>query len=707
MIRFFFIFSLLYSVIYSQKLIIKDSETGLEIDNVLIKINEFSFDSIISFENYFYLFNEDDSVHFFQIGYYSKDFIFKDIKNIDVIYLVPKLFAGNEVIVKENRISLNKTEISKIINLDSLELNYYPDISDFIKKNTNLYLKDYGGQSGLKTFSNRGLPGENLEVLFNEFKINDIGTGTYDFSNLSLNSISRFIFSNNFDLNSGLISSGGIINLFTDSFSDRPKLIFELKTDNLFSKFLYLNFSSTFQKFAFNFDLDYSQSDNDYLYLFEGVFRNRNNSDFEKYNLNFICNYYSFFNYTFIFNYKNFKSGIPGFVVNNNYNSSSAGNKNNFFFLATRIEKNIYANWKLKISASYLNQKYYLSDPFKELLIVENNKTSQINTFNCKMNSELNFDRIKTSVGYEFTLNRFNENLSHEELMTRNQQDLFASVNATLLKNNLIFEEISVSGLLRTKYLNNENKMYNDYALGLYFSFSEIQNLFFQFNFINNNRITTFNEIYYSKMISMTELKPEKFQSMEINANYHNEQFFNFSANANLFNIQGEDKIVWVPSRLAFQTPINIAKINSVGFELSIGQKFFENLISYNVNYTYTNAKNKSSLSTNDLSFNKLLLYSPLHRFNFQLFINYQSISSSFNLSYASESFYTNDNSYLNRLKPYFISDLSFAYVFRLFDLEQKISMSFFNLFNENYMIIQSYPMPLMTINFNYELQIL
>jgi outer membrane receptor protein involved in Fe transport len=167
------------------------------------------------------------------------------------------------------------------------------------------------------------------------------------------------------------------------------------------------------------------------------------------------------------------------------------------------------------------------------------------------------------------------------------------------------------------------------------------------------------------------------------------------------------DKIIWAPTRLALQTPRNIAKVVSQGFELSLKQKAFDDLLHIDVFYTFTDARNKNQTSAQDLSYNKLLIYSPQHQFNFNIIINLYDFTLSTYTTYASERFYTSDNDVNSVLPQYIVFDTSVSYRFEILNFKQSLVLTAYNLFNESYFIIQSYPMPLRTFLITYNMEIL
>ncbi|RPI71463.1 MAG: TonB-dependent receptor [Ignavibacteriales bacterium] len=171
--------------------------------------------------------------------------------------------------------------------------------------------------------------------------------------------------------------------------------------------------------------------------------------------------------------------------------------------------------------------------------------------------------------------------------------------------------------------------------------------------------------------------------------------------------MDGKDKIIWIPTRLALQTPRNISKINTQGVELSIEKKLFGDILDISFFYIYTDARNKSKVSENDLSYNKQIIYTPAHRFNFNFTARLNPFSFSLYSSFVDKRFYTTDNNNNYLLPEYFITDISASYNFKIFNHNQSLTLTVYNLLNEDYFVIQSYPMPLRTFLITLNMEIL
>jgi len=145
--------------------------------------------------------------------------------------------------------------------------------------------------------------------------------------------------------------------------------------------------------------------------------------------------------------------------------------------------------------------------------------------------------------------------------------------------------------------------------------------------------------------------------------------------------------------------------VNTNGFEAIASKSIIDNLFDLYCNYSFNSTINKTKLFVDDNSYNKYLMYSPKHRFNYCITFMYNNFIFSLNGNYTGTRYYSSDNSPQSLLEAYHINDLSVTYKVSVLLTKMNITGSIYNLFNRSYMIIQSYPMPLRNyyLTFNIE----
>ncbi len=117
--------------------------------------------------------------------------------------------------------------------------------------------------------------------------------------------------------------------------------------------------------------------------------------------------------------------------------------------------------------------------------------------------------------------------------------------------------------------------------------------MIFKINISESFRNPSFNERFYSSLFGNPNLNKEKYSTFSLSF----ETDYRLSGDGKLeisyYSIKGNNKIVWIPSRLALQVPYNYAEITTGGYEFLWTHRFFGGLISSEVIYNYTDSRNR------------------------------------------------------------------------------------------------------------------
>ncbi len=652
-----------------------------------------------------------DSIYFSHVAYSKTSLLYKDIK--DTVFLRPKNLITDEITITAK---YTEQGFKQTIDINNVQKSNFATIGDLIKAESDLFIKDYGGVSGVKGVSLRGLSSENTVVLFNEARINDMRTGMFDFSLISPLAIDKIEIIKNNSIESSYFSAGGIVKLSSGFNAAENKILFGAKANSDFYRSVFFNIKQIYNNFNYSINFERGYSSNNYKYNFEGIELRRQNAFFSKSFLSADIEYRTSKNILNLYtHYSHLKNGIPGFVVNNNTSSSSAYNLSKMYFFVANNNYLLQNNWFILGNVSYNYQNLYLYDPLKQIFSNKTSQSSILHETSGFVKSRYNKNNFIIHLGYEFTYS----NLKNE-MPTEN--NIFLNINKTYNKL-FINGSYSITSVPYSKEINffvgfgydfykqnllNTNKgnlfSYNTQAeikpailpsLRLLLSFSKLL------------RAPSFNEQFYSSLYNLKFLNNEYYEGYDFTIDYDKIAGTDINFTATYYNLISKDKIVWIPSRQALQTPKNYGHIRYTGVEVKIESSFFKNLINVNVLYNYNNALSKSKMFAGDNSFNKQLVYVPKERININTSINYKNITLNVYNSFTGERFYSSDNSYKNRLNQYYVCDASLSYFYQLLSFKHNISFSVFNIFNTDYFVIQSYPMPLRNYSITYIMEIL
>ncbi len=697
-----------FSVGFSQQMRIRVvDEKGSPIAEAVV--NGTNKTTITDREGYFNgaIFLNDSLITVTHIAYLPMKIKVKEMLAKKKIILRKKVFRTKEVKINSKH-PIEETSIK----IDEKLQSKYSAIVDAIRNETPLFVKDYGGYAGLKTVSFRGLSSETTLVLFNEARVNDLRSGAFNFANVGINSLDEIVFNEN-SLD-GNISAGGVINLISGVTSNKNNAMFGYSYSNLKSQQIYGKGNYNYGKLSASVNFERSFSPNEFPYKFEGKTLRRANAFYDKDFLSGSLIYSSEKLFAKIYaHYSSFKNGLPGFVVNNNTNSSKATSENVQRLIVTNLVATIDKNITYKNVLSYNSSSMAITDTSSDLLINRNYEKARMSGWVFNNNLLFDYTWLKISAGADFSGDKLNS-LSPSFLgsipysASRFMQNYYLKPRVNFGKifyaMNL-FTGFTLSYVIDNKKIISANS-FNQYPSWIAYveAINSNKNLDVKFSYSSSYRIPTFTELYYSEMFTPNRIKAEKYTDFNFSIRYSVESF---STKISLFNIYGKNKIVWMPTRLALQVPKNIKTIKSRGFELQIQKEIVNPEINFRLIYSFTDIRNLSAQSSEDNSYNKILVYSPKHQIKAGVDFTYGIFYSSVNYSLVSERYYTSDNNPRYVLPLYNLFDLTFALNFKAFGVSNNLSLNIYNAFNESYFVIQSYPMPLRTFRLSYSVNLL
>ncbi len=206
-------------------------------------------------------------------------------------------------------------------------------------------------------------------------------------------------------------------------------------------------------------------------------------------------------------------------------------------------------------------------------------------------------------------------------------------------------------------------------------------------------RTPTLNELYYSPGGNPT-LKPEHGWSEDAGYTMHiGNGNFMLSHSLSGFNRDIKDWIIWMGG--AIWTPHNIAEVHSRGLETENRLEYHVSshaVLHFGINTSYVLATTVSSAIANDGSVGKQIPYMP--RYNGQIncgiainrfYVNYNHTYTGYRFTVADESQY---------LQPYNTGNVQLMYPTKLGKYPLMLNGQLNNIWNEQYTIVSSRPMP-------------
>ncbi|MFN4111012.1 MAG: TonB-dependent receptor [Ignavibacteria bacterium] len=619
-----------------------------------------------------------------------------------------KTYTTKEILIQDRTKFFDKISSGFIKRITSTEQITSTSIGNLLASKPGIFTKSYGSEGSLQTVSIRGSGSEYTSVFINGINYNNSLNGVFDFSKFSADEMNEIIIKkgNDFEpLNSN--SFGGVIELNPFEKNDTSSSVIKLQTGSFGYQGLQLKSTGLILNTYYKIQFSHKSAKNNYEYSFNNETGIRKNSDVNQNTINLaFVNSFEIFNQPVrinsFLNLMDKKLGLPNFVSSNRHNDSGTREQekslsyslNSKVFVADWI----YINGIFGVNQNHLN----IDDPLLSINLRTKSFKLKDNSISSKFFINFISGKLFLTSGlagiYEnFDKNEFKENqTSSSENFYRKTFSANFKVNfeEILSRNLLLNSSVFVSYNSISNYYQSTFKRYEFPNIRIGLSIKSNQHNIFTFaNAGTGIRIPNFYEYSISKLTSLSskELEPEKILNYEAGIRFEKEELL---IELIYFTFDVQNKIIWIPQRVAFFSPINSGRIKSSGIEFNLENLKLSKNFSVEANYTFTNALKKFRLGETDNAYNKQIPYIPKHKASISLNFTSKLFEITFNSNYYGRRFITEDNDELFSLDPVIISNLSTTHRLNINQIKFSFQLSIQNLFNTSYQLIQSFPMP-------------
>jgi outer membrane cobalamin receptor len=587
-------------------------------------------------------------------------------------------------------------------------------IADIVRTFAGVNVKDYGGIGGLKTISVRGLSPNHTAVLFDGIQINDAQTGQIDLSKFNLNNVQQISLYNGQPQDllqpARSYASASVLSITTIRpvlTTQKPYLIQAgIKAGSFGLMNPYLQWQ---QRIGNNWQMiingNYTKANGRYKYKVEGdgsdTLAIRKNGDVRSIQTDVALywNKNDSSKFNIHINYYNARRGLPGAVI---FYSESPGqhlNNNDLFIQAgyQHLWKNglqLLLNSKLsQLKTRYLDSPYFNTKGF----ILENYRQREAyqsvalayhvtNNWDISYSADVSYTKIDADIDrYAFPGRLTILNVVASSLKFGGWQFqgnlLNTNIHETVEKGTAFQQRSVFSPTLMASVQPLANP---DLKLRAFY-----KNVF---------RAPTLDELYYFAFAERV-IKPEFVYQYDVGATYTKNlngalQYIAITVDAYYNNVR--NKILAIPSRNpAVFSFSNLGRVNIKGIDAGFKtqtkqQNGWSALLS--ANYTYQQALDVSDPESS--TYKQQIPYTPKHTLAINAGVNYRQAGIYFNHTLSSYRYYTGNNLPLYLVPGYNISDASAVYNFISGKIPLQASFEVNNIFNKNYSIIRSYPMP-------------
>lgn len=622
----------------------------------------------------------------------------------------------NEILVTTNKIRFNDKSSVPVQSLTQKEIERLTgtNVAEAIKYFSGVSIKDYGGIGGLKTVMVRSLGANHTGVFIDGVQFSDVATGQIDLGKITTDNAGEIALyigqSNNICQPARYFNSASVIcvnSVFPD-FSTRK---FHVKAAYKTGSFGLINPYVSVQNkiksvFFSDFNLNYTKANGIYPFqIFQGNSKDtkfyRTNADISSFNFN--ANLVAKMNDSSKIFFKAYyyysERGLPGAVVfYNTFSSQRLWNKDFFANIQYKSTENKSFQWLSNIKflqnqLHYLDPEYLNSDGKLE------NNYLQSEFYASQVFAYKFANSLSVMWSSDFFVNKLSANLPNYAKPER-----YTSLNVA--KVNFFNNNIDINAYLLNTFVKEQTKIGQAAKPIFKFngSFSLSCKIFKKPNtrlrllYKDIFRMPTFNDLYYS-MIGNVNLKPESAKQLNFGlVAFSKVVFFDYlSAKLDFYYNHVKDKIVAVPTKNLFVWSMrNIGIVDICGFEFQINVQTKELMKNLKVfaTYTYSFQRAIDITSSSSPTFKQQIPYIPLETASVLSTVNYKNFSLNYNALFNGFRYILGENIYENMLPSYWLSDIVAVYNFKLKSIDLKLKFEINNIFNKQYEVIKSFPMP-------------
>jgi vitamin B12 transporter len=590
-------------------------------------------------------------------------------------------------------------------------------VADAIRDFAGVNIKDYGGIGGIKTVSVRGFGANHTGILYDGVAINDAENGQIDLSKLNLNGVQQITLYNaqpeDILATARAFASASVIAIKTiqpNLTADKPyQLLLGVKAGSFGLVNPYLQWQQHINdrwSFVINSYLENANGRYKFKNELNDSTQTRNNADVSDQQadgaLYWTKNDSNKFNLHI--NYYNSDRGLPSAVLPVSH--ERLWNQN--FFLQSGYEHTwddglqLLINAKLSkeytryIDPDFLNSQGGLDDRYTQRELYQSASLAYYLTSNWEVSYSA--DVSFTDLGASSPIG---------SIYKYAYPSRFTLLN--VLASKLILGKWLFQGDLLQTYTNEHVKVgtatpaKDNLSPTLMAAFRPMQGSDLQLRAFYKDvfREPTFDEQYFFAINGSRDLKPEYIKQYDLGFTYRKglEGFLDYiTLTVDGYYNHVTNKIVAIPTQnLEITSITNLGKVKIEGTD--IGLKTQTKLIdgwqgSLAINYTYQYAVD---VDRNTAYYLQQIAYTPKNTVALNVGTDYNNMGLYFNQIISSSRYYlgqSNPGIGGDYLDGYATSDLSFIYKLTIANKRAVFSAHAANLFNENYVIVRSFPMP-------------
>ena len=591
----------------------------------------------------------------------------------------------------------------------------FVSVADAVKYFAGVNVRDYGGIGGMKTVSVRNLGAQHTAVSYDGITISDTQAGQIDIGRFSMDNIATLSLSlgqSSDQMQSARhYASGGVLSLNTEmpKFINRNySFVVALRGGSfgevspLLHYWRKIGSHTVFSAFG-----EYMRADGCYPFtLTNGGVKTkeyRHNTDI--YSWQGETNIYHTFRDSSVVQIKTYyyssKRGLPGTVILY-VNDSKETLWDENFFVQSSWNKNFDKKWKLRIRGKYNHSWNRYED--MDVKYTDGKQTDVNRQNEYYLSSTLGYEPISgfsLALAEDLSLNNLHNNIGYEVNSEPANPIRYSSLTAfsarsqnsrLLLDGNVVFTWMH-------DYIEYGDEPSNKHRISPSLSASyrilSNESLFLRAMFKSTFRVPSFNDLYYRRIGART-LVPEKALEYNLGVAWSKQisRQFKISTTVDGYYNSVHDKIVAFPTAYVWKMA-NFGRVHITGFDFTFGSDIkIADLWNASMTLSYTHQKAIDKTDKTLARYDSQIPYTPENNGGgtFMLCTPWFHIGYSVQAMGKRYSMPQNTSEYL--MRAYWEHNVNVSREMKFHGCSLTLSLSVLNIGNEQYEIIQYYPMP-------------
>ena len=638
-----------------------------------------------------------------------------------------KTYHIEEVSVSAQRIRKEVIPVQMLAGEELQKLSVH-SVADAIRYFSGIQIKDYGGIGGLKTVNIRGLGTQHVGVFYDGVQLGNAQNGQIDLGRFSLDNMEAVSLYNGqksaiFQSAKDFASAGSIYMTarhpsFGEGQNYRLKGTFKTGSFGLVNPSVLLEHRLS-KQVSGSLSAEYMYTNGKYKFRYRqkngyDITETRKNGDVEA-----IRAEYGLFGDMQGGEWKakaylyNSERGLPGAAVRETGDFVHEDRQwDTNFFLQGSFRKH-WGNYSLQTNGKYAyDYLHYLSDPRLDVTTMYvNNHYRQHELYFSAANMLNILPFWSADVSVDFQWNKLNADLVNFVYPCR-YTALVAAATA------LHFERFKLQASLLGTFVHETTKVPNaaagdkhKYTPTVVASWQPFKNedLNLRAFYKKIYRMPTLNDLYYT-FIGNIDLNPEYTTQYDIGVTYSRKFRGGYPARlefqADAYYNEVTDKIVAMPTSNQFRwTMVNLGYVEMRGVDVALQTEWHllkDLKANLRVNYTYEKAQDFTDAKSD--YYGGQIPYIPWHSGSAVLNLSYRDWDMNYSFIYTGERYESSANIPENYAKEWYTNDLSLSRRLHWKKMLWKLTAEVNNVFNQQYEVVQWYPMP--GINFRFVINV-